>query len=290
MSKVSNACPECGAKCSEKECYCGYQFNAKEAKLKTPRVPKPPREIKVFDGPGRGLKACSCGKYVGIRNEKCPACGGSNFIKAAKKEVSPKEIKTYDEYGHGRKQCAQCKKYIAGIYKKCRCGSEEFVTKKAATFDQGGNGRKQCPQCKVFVGRTVLVCPNCQHELPAVEVEAVKKDRYGSPVMVDVEASRSAGACQCGHRIIIAPAGESPKLNSTDPDVVCAWVDKTIAQGHELGLHYSPSALRYFVARQYDRTTIEYSEIIGHLTNCIKEQPDESDYEEDSEEELLDKQ
>ena len=170
---------------------------------------------------------------------------------------------------------------------KCRCGSVSFV-KKSHIFEEAGHGRKQCPQCHIFVRKIIPQCPACQHvfELEP-EPEPVKQDRYGRPTSVDVEASRSAGACQCGHRIIIAPAGESPKLNSTDPDVVCAWVDKTIAQGHDLGLHYSPSALRYFVARQYDRTTIEYSEIIGHLTNCIKEQPDESDYEEDSEEELV---
>jgi len=259
---------ECG-KCHKyvgailKACICGSTEFIKKA------IQLGPKPIQLHEEPGKGRKQCAgCHKYIASVLLKC-ACGSTEFVKRVVEPKAPKAVQTYSEAGPGRKQCAKCSQFMAAVHKHCACGSEEFV-KKVEVYDKSGRGRKECPGCKIIVGRTVEVCPSCQHEFPPVEeIETAKKDRFDLPSYVDIEASRAFQKCGCGNRLILAPAGDAPKLNSTDADAVCAWMEKTIKQGHEIGLHYSPAALRSFASRQYDRNGEEFDTIICHLNNCV---------------------
>jgi hypothetical protein len=86
---------------------------------------------------------------------------------------------------------------------------------------------------------------------------------------------------------VFAPAGSSPaKLDSTDRDAVVAWHDKVMEAGHREGKHYSPHALRYFVANyHFDRGTPEYDEVCAVLVDIYAAQAIEDFDEEESEEE-----
>jgi hypothetical protein len=72
-------CPQCKASVAARAgaCSCGYKWRDTNPVRKDPVV---------YDGPGRGRKECSCGKYCGARNETCPACG-----KIFQKPVEPRE-------------------------------------------------------------------------------------------------------------------------------------------------------------------------------------------------------
>lgn len=66
-------CPNCNRYMGVRTylCECGYDFNAgKETSPKT----QAPRQITVFNEPGRGRKPCKCGQYVPVRSHSCP-CG-----------------------------------------------------------------------------------------------------------------------------------------------------------------------------------------------------------------------
>ena len=59
---------------------CSRYFGAKRQQCpncgseKSIKVIKPLALRETFDGPGKGRKQCSCGKYSGLRSKICPAC------------------------------------------------------------------------------------------------------------------------------------------------------------------------------------------------------------------------
>lgn len=303
MPKGSKTCPECSAVCRSvaASCYCGYEFVAKQQKEPKAKVEKPVKEVKFYDEPGQGRKQCSgCHRYIGAILKKCP-CGSTEFVKRIVELHAAKPIHTYDEPGKGRKECVSCHKHVGFPVKKCLCGSIEFVKKTAVVEEskeiivhkKPGKGLKYCKGCEGYVGIRTATCScgnvffeqqvNEECELVA---KSIRVDRFDVPTKTDVEASKHQSRCGCGKRIIIAPAGDAPKLHSIDAKAVCTWAEKTIQLGHDMAIHYSPAALRYFLARQYDpdmsnHTAEELSTIIDHLNNCVTGEDAESDPYED---------
>jgi len=249
--------------------------------------PKPAsKPAQVHDTGGPGFKPChNCGKFYGVRISHCPACGAKYKKqpkpKVAKKPKKRKPIEDYpvfDEGGKGRKECSNdtCGKFYFTILPKCpKCGTEYVKPDQGIkTYDGPGRMRKQCPECKVYVGYSAEKCA-CGHDFaadvpdppaepePKREPKHSKVDRWSQPTNIEIEATQSFQRCGCGGRIILAPAGGSPaKLESTDEEAVQVWHDKVMEDGHSKGNHYSPAALRYFVAfYHFDRNSDEYAEV-----------------------------
>ena len=308
MPKGYRICDDCGASVSirSSECYCGRVFRKSEPKqpkeLKV-KVEKPVKEVKFYDEPGQGRKQCAgCHRYIGAILKKCP-CGSTEFVKRIVELHAAKPVHTFDEPGKGRKECVSCHKYVGFPVKKCLCGSTEFVKKMAVAesskeivvHKKPDKGLKYCPGCTGYVGVRSAKCA-CGHVFfeqqtgEDGEKKSVRADRFDIPTSGDIEASRSASRCGCGKRIVIAPRGDAPKLHSTDADAVCAWMEKTMKFGHEQeAVHYSPAALRYFLARQFDpdmssHTTEELNTVIDHLNNCVTGVDADEDPDEDQEE------
>jgi hypothetical protein len=291
-------------------CVCGSTdfakkvYEPKSPKLKTSTEPKP---IKTFDAGGRGLKECAkCHKFIGSILRTC-ACGSTEFIRKTPDVQEPKPIKTFDAGGRGLKECAKCHKFLGNVVKTCACGSTEFIRKtpivkekEVKVYDRPGPCRKQCEQCKQYVDRQCRQCV-CGHafdmsdipELPENKKPVKNQDRWELPAMIDVEGARYAKLCGCGCRVIIGPAGVCPKLTHTDEASVHNWAAKTLDSGHVESLHYSPAALRYYLATQFDRRSEEYKETLRHLDNWLEMStcPPEDDYDtEEPEDEELDEE
>lgn len=108
-----------------------------------------------------------------------------------------------------------------------------------------------------------------ENGLPEVKPEVVPpkpKSIYEYPTRSDIEASQSVVACGCHCINIMAPAGDCPaKLSGTDQESVIIWAEKVVEAGHKKGLHFSPSALRYFVRQFYDLETSEHQAVCDCL-------------------------
>jgi hypothetical protein len=104
-----------------------------------------------------------------------------------------------------------------------------------------------------------------------IPIETAKpRSIYDMPTRSDVEASQSAQICGCRCINIIAPAGDCPaKLTSTDQESALVWAEKTIDAGHKKGLHFSPSALRYFVRQFFDLHSDEHQTVCDCLYSVV---------------------
>ncbi|MCK9459504.1 MAG: hypothetical protein M0R80_07690 [Proteobacteria bacterium] len=101
--------------------------------------------------------------------------------------------------------------------------------------------------------------------VPAIE-PAKPKSRWDIPILCDVEASQSMQMCGCRCINIMAPAGDCPaKLLGTEQETVIIWAEKVIQAGHAKGLHFSPSALKYFVRQFYDLDSEEHRLAVSHI-------------------------
>ena len=139
-------CPECQEfSANETRCNnCGYKFPVPEPVFVAPGKPKAapvkeiatydegkkqstaptePKEVKIYDEPGKGKKQCpQCLKYVGLRVSVCACLFDFSTVTKAEKAIP-----TYDEPGRGRKQCLSCSKYVGYSAAKCPCGNEFTV-------------------------------------------------------------------------------------------------------------------------------------------------------------------
>ena len=92
------------------------------------------------------------------------------------------------------------------------------------------------------------------------------KSKWDMPILCDVEATQSLQMCGCRCINIMAPAGDCPeKLASTEQEVVIVWAEKVIQAGHKKGLHFAPSALKYFIRQFYDLDSEEHRTAVGHV-------------------------
>lgn len=277
------ACPACGAT---------YVKQPKAPKPKVERKRKAIKDYPVHDEGGKGRKECpGCHKFYFARLPKCPACD-TEYVKPEP------EIKTYDGPGRLRKQCPECHKYLGYKAPECVCGHDFSADDpqdvpspsdkpNITTYDEDGPRRKQCPECEFFVGYSVETCV-CGHEFPKQEVGVAKADCWSTPTNTDIEASHSLHRCGCDNMLIYTPQGSSPaKLDAADEESVAAWHDKVMEAGHAKGRHYSPAALRYFLARyhfDFDRNSDEdeYAEACEVLRSIYSQQAkSKSDYEEE---------
>lgn len=274
----ASICPNCDSS----------NFVKRESKPKASKA-KEPKVIKTFDEPGRGRKECAkCHKYVAGVQSHC-ACGSTDFVRKAPVD----EIKTYDGPGRMRKQCPECKTYLGYKAEKCVCGYEfdadsVVPAPKVTTYDEDGPRRKQCPECEVYVGRSAEQCI-CGHKFQPEETPAPKVSWYDRPTDRDIEASQHWHRCGCGMVNILAPAGApAVKLNGTDEETVLDWAEKMIAAGHDRKVHYSPGALRYFVANYFfERNGDEYRLVCEHLASLASVPSAADDWQEEPEEEEL---
>lgn len=269
IGRGKKQCPSCQEVVGARAHVCPSCFHEFEVVVKEEKP-------KFYDEGGRGRKQCVCSKFVGVMLKQCPNCDHVFDGSEPKPEKLAKGA-TYDEGGRGRKQCPGCEKYVGAKTKECVCGhvfEKEVVEEKPATvktYDEGGRGRKECPECKVFVGRSAEKC-NCGHTFPA---EPIVVDR------VENEGAFSQSACGCGKKITLTPAGLCPvKLTGTTSEAVNAWIAKMLDAGHAEGVHYAPSALRYFASMFYDRDTPEFNTVCNYIladfvSSTANQQPDD---------------
>lgn len=74
--------------------------------------------MKFYDKPGRGLKLCLCGKYIGVRNKQCE-CGNSNF------EINIKPKKSYPKLP--KEVIVEDKSYIMDYFRTIGTFSKKLV-------------------------------------------------------------------------------------------------------------------------------------------------------------------
>lgn len=245
-------------------------------KIKKEKAVKKPKDIgeyPIYDEGGQGKKQCqNCKKFYGIMLPACPNCR-TKYVKIEKNpEIKPPKIyPVFNEYAKGRRQCQNCEKFYTFRISKCpKCQTVyEKPPTPIKTYDVPSRRRKRCPDCELFVGDKEPVCI-CGHKFDVRKVitAAIAKNDY-VPSKEDMEDSRDAKICDCGFLPVIAPSGESPaKLNDSDYESVMLWKSKVIVAGHEKGLHYTPSALRYFIAHyHFNRYSSEYKEACEALKN-----------------------
>jgi hypothetical protein len=90
--------------------------------------------------------------------------------------------------------------------------------------------------------------------------------KFDRPIAVDVASSRHYQACGCHGLNVMAPAGDCPaKLPDTELASVEGWVNRVIEAGHKRGLHFGPSALKYFVRQFYDLGSDNYHLVCSHV-------------------------
>ena len=201
----------------------------------------------------------------------------------------------FDGPGKGRKQCPKCKLFIAARQLVCECegGVKPVVEKVFKFFDKPGQGRKQCDGCKKYIGARVLQC-ECGHvcvkkeKLVVVNVDPVEeiievssKPRsalaagdYNAPLSDPVVRDAAIWRAVYGGsgRTILFPAYSCPvKLNGDSEDEVNTWIDRVMSAGSANGLHYAPSALKYFVRHFYDFGTSEHENVCCHIVNNMSQ-------------------
>ena len=253
-------CPSCGKYVGARRelCACGYEFV--EGALERFQKVEDTKEISTYDEPGKGRKQCQgCKKYVGLRIAICPC--GFDFSTVVKES----QVVTYDEPGKGRKQCQGCKKYVGLRMAICPCGfdfSKAVKESQVVTYDEGGPRRKQCPTCEKYVGCSQSHCA-CGYEFPLQEERMVREEI----TKVEVEAQASSNACGWSGRINLTPAGDcAVRLKGSSYEEVKDWATAVVENGHRHGVHYAPSALRYYVRQFIPIFTQGYNEAIEHLS------------------------
>jgi hypothetical protein len=115
---------------------------------------------------------------------------------------------------------------------------------------------------------------------------AVKRDAFEKPTVADVYDSRHYRSCGCGFPMISAPAGNPPvALKSTDYESVKKWAEDIVEAGHKAQIHYTISAVKYFLQRFYRWGTPEFEECSEHIMACMC--PMEDTLEEEEQENAL---
>lgn len=182
-----------------------------------------------------------------------------------------------DAPSRGYKECAACHKFVPV-------------------------SRKECPNCGAKLGRVGTPAPStlaiekidseedfgdleveveASEDTPRVSLKPATLEYFNDPryfprhIRDGHEASVSAKMCQCRKRVVVTPSGICPhKLTSTEKEDVEAWAEKVMEAGHENGVHYAPSAIRYFVRQFFPMTTPadqgigcndQYLQAVGHL-------------------------
>jgi len=265
--KKGKQCPSCTKLVGGRThvCKCGYDFRSNLLETK-----KPEKEIKVFDKAGPGLKACPCGAYIALRTFVCPKCSYKFVPRSA--PIKQAGV-VYDEAGPKRKPCV-CGKFAGSSQKTCgACGADfpdNSPSAKNSVYDEAGPKRKPCI-CGKFVGSSQPLCGACGHEFPVTIVE--EKVRSNDPI--ENEGAYSAAKCNCGNMIVLTPSGVCPvKLRGTSQVEVQDWVDQVIVRGHNDRIHYSTSALRYWLREFFEIDSKEYMEAASEIRNLTIGEPE----------------
>ena len=97
-----------------------------------------------------------------------------------------------------------------------------------------------------------------------------------SPDKMDYEARKSTDLYGWHGKLVTTPSGSCPvKLKDTSEQGVKLWVNEVIVEGHSRNVHYAPSALRYWAAQMFDRSSSEYKEVCEDIGKVfeLSEQP-----------------
>ena len=91
------------------------------------------------------------------------------------------------------------------------------------------------------------------------------------PSRIDLEAQQSAQLYNWDGTVTITPSIKCPvELKDISEEAVHLWVNRVIAIGHEeKNCHYAPSALRYFAASFFERSTPEFQQIANSIATAF---------------------